>query len=247
MIYQVNCPMLDNNADTSTIGLATPSPISDFHKLINAILFLDITSSKQYSARTRTFLSSLCPLQEFAISSTLQNPTNALEQVRKKTSISTILDDHAERNTVFRFAGAAIGALAGGVLIGLTGGLAAPLVAAGVSAVLGLLGIGGSLLGLLATGLAGSSVVCAALFGVYGANQSKMMVERHMKEVKDLDIVDVNVGKQEKLGVNLCVSGWLNDIEDVTVPWKVFDGNRNDTFALQWVSSDGMSSKSSMS
>ena len=40
------------------------------------------------------------------------------------------------------------------MLIGLTGGLAAPLVAAGVSAVLGLLGIGGSLLGLLATGLA---------------------------------------------------------------------------------------------
>jgi hypothetical protein len=67
------------------------------------------------------------------------------------------------------------------------------------------------------------------------------MVERHMKEVKDLEIVEVNVGRQERLGVNLCVSGWLNDREDVTVPWKVFDGNRNDTFALQWVSLNEMS------
>lgn len=225
--------MLDLHADTSTIGLAELSRNNDFRKIIHAILFLDITSSKQYSARTRTFLSSLCDLEESAINSTLQN--HALEEARNE-SISTILNHHAERDTVFRFAGASLGALAGGVLIGLTGGLAAPLVGAGVSTVLGFLGISGSVLGLLATGLAGSSVVCAALFGVYGANESKKMVERHMKEVKDLEIVEVNVGQQERLGVKLCVSGWLNEIEDVTTPWKVFDGDRNDTFALQWVS-----------
>ena len=168
----------------------------------------------------------------------MHNPTSVVEAARKKANIATALGEHAQRGMAVRFAGASLGAIAGGVLIGVTGGLAAPLVGAGVSGVLGFLGIGGSVLGLLASGLAGSSVVCAALFGAYGAREMKHMVERHMREVKDLEVLNVgfSAGK-EKLGVMLCVSGWINEPEDVTAPWRVLDETNDDIFALQWVSS----------
>lgn len=114
------------------------------------------------------------------------------------------------------------------------GGLAAPLVGAGLSAVFGALGLGGSVVGLLATGLGSSSIVCGALFGYYGAHSAKEMIDRHSREVRDLAILPIDPLKDghETLGVRLCVSGWLNDLSDVTAPWKIFAGD--ETFALRF-------------
>src|SRR6266542_2857738 len=95
---KATCPRLDPLADTSTAGLSTNTESSDFAKLINAILFLDITSHKKYSALTRTFLSTFCILDESTISVTLHNPTNAVEAARKKASIVASLGEHAQRN-----------------------------------------------------------------------------------------------------------------------------------------------------
>lgn len=191
-------------------------------------------------------------VDEEAIAWTLKNPDTAIEQAQKQAEAVTA--QHAERSKVLRDVGVSLGAIAGGVLVGITGGLAAPLVGAGVATILGWLGVGGTILGLLASGLAGSGVVCAALFGVYGAQSTAAMVERHTREVRDLAIVPVKrvngtgngdgsggtVSVEKKagivrdtLGVRLCVSGWLNGRKDVTEPWTVFDGD--DTFALQWV------------
>lgn len=125
-------------------------------------------------------------------------------------------------------------AIAGGVLIGVTGGLAAPLVGAGVSTLLGALGMGGTAAGVLASGLAGSSAVCGALFGAYGAKSSMDMAARHTKDVADFAIVPVRETK-DTLAVRLCVSGWLDNTEDVTAPWTIFD-ETEDTYGLQWVS-----------
>ena len=179
-------------------------------------------------------------LDEAAIRWTLKHPEIALEQVQKQAD--GVTTRHAEQSKVLRNVGVTLGAIAGGILVGVTGGLAAPLVGAGVTAVLGLFGLGGTVLGLLASGLAGSGVVCAALFGVYGARSTAEMVERHTREVRDLAVLPVRKPGQddekraikETLGVRLCVSGWLNDRKDVTEPWTIFGGD--DTFALQWAS-----------
>lgn len=96
----------------------------------------------------------------------------------------------------------------------------------------GILGIGGTAAGLIATGLASSSVVCGALFGAYGANYSASMVRRHTREVQDLAIVPVRRQREEALAVRICVSGWLDSEEGVVAPWTIFNGS--DTFALQW-------------
>lgn len=171
-------------------------------------------------------------IDERAIVATLKNPEQAVQDARKQTQQTK--EDHANRGKALRWAGMGLGAVAGGVAIAVTGGLAAPLVGAGVTSILGFLGVGGSAVGLLASGLAGSSVVCGALFGAYGAKSSADMISRYTKEVEDLAIVPVVINnEQETVAVRLCVSGWLDSPKDVTVPWSIFGGD--DTFALQWV------------
>lgn len=171
-------------------------------------------------------------VDEHAIVATLKNPDEALKEAARKTREAK--KDCSERDKALRWAGIGLGAVAGGVLVGVTGGLAAPLVGMGVTSVLGFLGVGGSAVGLLASGLASSSVVCGALFGVYGARSTANMVSRYTREIQDLAIVPVRkLGHEETLAVRLCVSGWLSSPKDVTAPWTVFSGD--DTFALQWV------------
>ncbi|KAK7467244.1 hypothetical protein VKT23_004301 [Stygiomarasmius scandens] len=232
------CPILDKLADTS-VGDLPPLPSAhDLSRLINTILFIHITETKQYSARTRAFLSTAflvsgfyVTLNEEAIVSILKNPDQAIEQVQRQARDAR--ETHARRGKTLRMMGIGVGAVLGGVLVGVTGGLAAPLVGATVTTVLGWLGVGGTAAGLLAGGLASSSAVCGALFGVYGAKTTADMVQRHTREIRDLAIIPVRTDENEEtLGIRLCVSGWLKTPQDVTLPWTIFGGD--DTFALQW-------------
>ncbi|KAG9226132.1 hypothetical protein CCMSSC00406_0005043 [Pleurotus cornucopiae] len=223
------CPMLDPLADTSTTNLDHMPPVNQTASVFNAILFLVVTSTQSYSSRTRSFLVSLGPLDEGAVVRTLKHPDQALKEAQEHAQETTVA--HAERGKTLRMVGIGVGAVAGGILVGVTGGLAAPLVGSGVATILGWAGIGGTAVGLFASGLAGSAVVCGALFGAYGARSTAEMVERYTREVRDLKIVPVMPSK-DTLAVRLCVSGWLDDAADVTAPWTIFDGD--DTFALQW-------------
>ncbi|KIJ69262.1 hypothetical protein HYDPIDRAFT_172701 [Hydnomerulius pinastri MD-312] len=226
-----DCPTLDPLDDTSVTGLPKLPDVHSLSRTLNTVVLLHITTSKSYSARTRAFISGFAPIDERAVVSTLKNPEGALRQAQKQAQ--DIREQHAQKGRALRNVGIGLGAVAGGILVGVTGGLAAPLVGAGVTTILGWLGVGGTAAGLLASGLASSSFVCGALFGAYGARSTVRMVERHTREVRDLAIVPVRTQKeQETLAVRLCVSGWLDSPDDVTAPWTVFSGD--DTFALQW-------------
>jgi Protein of unknown function (DUF726) len=230
--FQGDCPILDPLTDTSTGNLPRLPSQQDVSKLLNIILFLHVTSSTRYSARTRPFLSDIGAIDERTIVATLKHPDEAIKEAERQTQ--KVREDHAGRSEAVRWAGVGLGAVAGGVLIGVTGGLAAPLIGAAVTSILGFLGAGGTVVGLLASGLAGSSVVCGALFGAYGAKTTATMVSRHTQEIQDLAIVPVHSAMDEEtLAIRLCVSGWLTSRQDVTAPWTVFGGDN--TFALQWV------------
>lgn len=228
------CPVLDSFSDTSTASLS-PLP-SDSHvaQILNNILFLHITTTKQYHAHTRAFLFSLAiTFDERNIAATLKHPDHAIEAVQRKAESAK--EEQAASGRTLRMVGMGLGAVAGGAIVGITGGLAAPLIGAGLTTVLSWLGVSGTAVGLLASGLASSSVVCGALFGVYGSKKSAEMVDRFTKEVHDLAIIAIHP-PEGSLAVRLCVSGWLGSREDVTSPWTVFEGD--DTFALQWVRDD---------
>ncbi|KAL1706918.1 DUF726-domain-containing protein [Schizophyllum commune] len=224
-------PELDRLAETST-GRLPPLPDKRYlEKIMNSILLLLVTTHKEYSARTRRFLSEFGPLNEEAIVATLKDPDTAIKKAQDAAEKTK--NEHADDRKIFRRVGLGLAAVGGGVLVGVTGGLAAPLVGAGVTTILGWVGVGGTAAGLLASGLAGSSVVCGALFGAYGAKSTADMVGRHTKEITDLAIKPVRPRNvHDTMAVRLCITGWLTTPEDVTAPWTVFGGD--DTFALQW-------------
>jgi hypothetical protein len=225
-----SCPTLDPLSDTSVAHLPPLPPREHLSQTVNSILFLHITTSKSYSSHTRAFLATFATTDEHAIVDTLKHPDDALKRAQQQTERAKA--DEAEKGKTLRYVGMGLAGLAGGALIGVTGGLAAPVVGGAVSTLLGFFGVGGTAAGLLASGLAGSSVVCGTLFGVYGAKSSVALIERHMREVRDLALIPVRPPK-ETLAVRLCVSGWLGDEQDIVAPWTVY-GEDCDTYALRW-------------
>jgi len=77
----------------------------------------------------------------------------------------------------------------GAVLIGVTGGLAAPLLAAGLGTVMGGLGLG--VVSTYLGALAGSSVLVGSLFGAYGAKMTGRVMEQYAKEIRDFEFLPV--------------------------------------------------------
>lgn len=131
--------------------------------------------------------------------------------------------------------------VAGAALIGVTGGLAAPLLAAGVGSVMGGLGLGATAAaGYLGT-LASSTVLVGGLFGAYGGRMTGKMMDQYAREVEDFAFVPVRTyhkprkieKEYRRLRIAVGISGWLTDKDDVVDPWKVI-GIEMESFALRW-------------
>ena len=135
-----------------------------------------------------------------------------------------------------------IAGVAGAALIGITGGLAAPLLAAGVGSLMGGLGLGATAAAGYLGALAGSSVLVGGLFGAYGARMTSRSMEKYAKEIDDFaflptvgsedDAEDVQK-ERRRLRITVGVTGWLTENEQVTLPWKVL-GDGGEPFALRW-------------
>ena len=153
----------------------------------------------------------------------------------------------AEENKQSRKWKVGLASVAGAAIIGVTGGLAAPLVAAGVGSVMGGLGLGATAAaGYLGT-VAGSKVIVGGLFGAYGGRMTGQMMDNYAREVEDFAFLPVRGprkrfhGKEEeaakegerRLRVAIGISGWLTEKEEVITPWRVV-GKGAEVFALRW-------------
>ncbi|KAH0536018.1 hypothetical protein FGG08_007085 [Glutinoglossum americanum] len=135
-----------------------------------------------------------------------------------------------------------LASVAGAALIGVTGGLAAPMVASGIGTLMGGLGLGATAAAGLLEALAGSGMLVGSLFGAYGGRMTGKAVDAYAKEVEDFGFLPIG-GKPEvrengeegarRLRVTIAVSGWLTKEEDLLAPWKVL-GQETEAFALRY-------------
>ncbi|KAK2851074.1 hypothetical protein Q5P01_007350 [Channa striata] len=116
----------------------------------------------------------------------------------------------------------------GGTVIGVTGGLAAPLVAAGASAVLG---AGGAAALGSATGIA----IMASLFGAAGAGLTGYKMKKCVGAIEEFQFLPLNSGKH--LHLTIAVTGWLcsGKYSSFQAPWCSL-GECGEQYCLVWES-----------
>lgn len=218
---------------------AIPTKLTELEKekrslLLNCVVLL-LLSLESYPAHSRVLLQHLCAslqlppstlsTQESIVASTLLAAATQLSEVEKRKT-----DDSARKWKV------GLATVAGAGLLAVTGGLAAPLLAAGIGTVLGGIGLAGTAVSGLLGALAGSSVLIGGLFGAMGGRMTGRMVDRYAKEVEDFKFLTVKKGEEQKhkLRVVVGISGWITEEADVDAPWKVLNGETCEPFALRW-------------
>ncbi|XP_073795498.1 transmembrane and coiled-coil domain-containing protein 4 isoform X3 [Danio rerio] len=116
----------------------------------------------------------------------------------------------------------------GGTVIGVTGGLAAPLVAAGAGAVLG---AGGAAVLGSATGIA----IMASLFGAAGAGLTGYKMNKRVGAIEEFEFLPMSSGKH--LHLTIAVTGWLcsGKYSSFQAPWSSL-GACGEQYCLKWES-----------
>ncbi|CAN4116766.1 unnamed protein product [Withania somnifera] len=134
-------------------------------------------------------------------------------------------------------------ALTGGTLMAITGGLAAPAIAAGFGALAPTLGtlvpvIGASGFAAVATaaGSVAGSVAIAASFGAAGAGLTGTKMAKRTGDVDEFEFKGIGENhNQGRLAVQILISGLVFEEEDFTRPWEGQHDN-SERYILQWES-----------
>ena len=134
---------------------------------------------------------------------------------------------------------------AGAAVVGVSGGLAAPMIAAGVGTVMGGIGLEATAAASYLGSVAGSTYLVGGLFGAYGGRMTGDMMKELSAEVEDFAFLPVHGERKDhgdsvdaatesrRLRVIIAISGWLLEKEEVVTPWKVLKPSA-EVFALRF-------------
>ncbi|OIW26009.1 DUF726-domain-containing protein [Coniochaeta ligniaria NRRL 30616] len=226
-------------------------PLRDREEVLSAVLLV-LLSTGTYSAESRVLV--------VYLASALEVPLAVL--VREETEIAVGLVEGAgsggttgmsadaealrrkEQGQSSRFWKVGLASVAGAAVIGVTGGLAAPVVAGAIGGLMGTVGLGGvaSFLGIFWM----NGALVGTLFGAFGGRMTGEIVDQYAREVEDFRFIplreewgrELSRGEGEgsegrRLKVVIGVNGWLTSKEDVTKPWRSL-GQESEVFALRY-------------
>ncbi|KAF1988993.1 DUF726-domain-containing protein [Aulographum hederae CBS 113979] len=224
----------------------------DKRRLILHSVLLLLLSLEKYSAASRIlmlYLTSSLKLPLTTFEKDEYTTGKGLLEAAKEMTAQEETQKQAAENKQTRYWQVGIASVAGAALIGVTGGFAAPLLAAGVGQVMGGLGLGASAAASYLGSVAGSSLLIGGIFGAYGGRMTGRMMDEYAREVRDFEFIpihsknktsqnDKEAAKQasdhdHKLRVTICASGWLTEKEEVAKPWAVIS-NEAEVFALKY-------------
>ncbi|CAL0330927.1 unnamed protein product [Lupinus luteus] len=134
-------------------------------------------------------------------------------------------------------------AITGGTLLAVTGGLAAPAIAAGLGALaptlgtlIPVIGASGFAAAAGAAGTIAGSVAVAASFGAAGAGLTGSKMARRVGGVDEFEFKPIGENhNQGRLAVEILISGFVFEKEDFVRPWEGENDNL-ERYALQWES-----------
>ncbi|OBT76106.1 hypothetical protein VF21_04831 [Pseudogymnoascus sp. 05NY08] len=215
--------------------------------ILNSTLLL-LLSLEHYEAHSRILLLYMASSLHLPLETLTEDEVKiakTLLEAAKHMSAEEEAKKRGEENQTARRWKVGLAGIAGAALIGITGGLAAPLVAAGLGTIMGGLGLGATAAAGLLGALAQSGVIVGALFGAYGGRMTGQMMDMYAKEVEDFAFLPLRgstrkakktaeiPAEDRRLRVTIGISGWLTQREDIISPWRAL-GHQSEIFALRW-------------
>lgn len=198
-------------------------------------LFLVLTADSVYDARSRVLLERIAEqlgLTWMDVTKFEKRVTDALEieeGVEKLKDKKAILRRAKEaRNKKWAMVGLAT--VGGGLVIGLSAGLAAPLVGAGLAGFLGTVGVGGTT-GFL-SGIGGAALITTT-GTIGGAALGGRGMSRRTQSVQTFQFKPIHNNK--RINCIVTIPGFMNgDQDDVRLPFSVIDSIMGDVFSVLW-------------
>lgn len=224
----------------------TTIPLDDRKEALSSMLLL-LLSIGNYSAYSRALVCYLASAMEipplFLDNEEVAIATTMVESVQKADAMSAEAEaqKRREEGQTSRFWKVGLASVAGAAVIGITGGLAAPVVAGAIGGLMGGVGLGGlaSFLGIFWM----NGALVGTIFGAWGAGMTGQKVDQYAKEVEDFRFLPITAEWGQKfkkyspddrrLRVTIGVSGWLKEAADVTKPWRAL-GDESEVFALRY-------------
>ena len=230
--------------------------------ILDSVLLL-LLSLEHYTAHSRVLMLNLTRVLRLPESILIEHESKVAEGLLASAAAKMSADESTKRqaseDASARKWKVGLATVAGAALIGVTGGLAAPILAAGIGGIMGGIGLGAvaTLLGPLATNM----LLVGGLFGAYGGSMTGRIMEKYAQEIKDFKFIPVNSDQPEqvnadvlipgdesgleqlqdparrnahKLRVAIGISGSITEATDFVAPWTVFSECRIETFGLRW-------------
>ncbi|KAH8593349.1 hypothetical protein B0O99DRAFT_688925 [Bisporella sp. PMI_857] len=208
-------------------------------------MVLLLLSLGHYSAHSRVLLCYITSAFELPMSVLTSEETEIAKTLllaSKALSADTEAQKRRDENASSRMWKVGFASVAGAALIGITGGIAAPVVAGAIGGLMGGVGLGGlaSFLGIFAM----NGALVGTLFGAYGAKMTGTMVDNYAKDVSDFKFLPIKEDwgaattaeediQSRRLRVTVGINGWLNSKDDVIKPWRTL-GPDSEVFALRY-------------
>ncbi|KAF3911179.1 hypothetical protein AA313_de0209417 [Arthrobotrys entomopaga] len=200
-------------------------------------LFLVLISDSVYDARSRVLLElvgkhlsiswiDICKFEK-KVTDALEMQESAAAQNWNETDI---LEDRAKRARNKRYAMMGLATLGGGIVIGLSAGLLAPVIGAGLAA-------GFTTIGITSTGAflggAGGAAIITTTAAVSGSAIAGKAAGRRTQSVSVFEFRPLYNSKRVNLIVT--ISGWMNGKEDdVRLPYSTVDPIMGDIYSVLW-------------
>lgn len=205
-------------------------------------LFLLLLSDGYYDSRSRTLFVKFAQYLEITKLEVRQFERRLVESLEMDTSHKTIegredklkdrlfIDKHIQKNKRKRMAYIGLATLGGSLAIGLSAGLLAPVIGAGLAAGLTTVGISGTS-GFLA-GVGGSVAITTSGVAI-GAKVGSKAGARRLGDVHTFELKPLHNNRHSNLIIT--VSGWMNGaMDDVRLPFSTVDPVMGDMFSLLW-------------
>ncbi|XP_031469540.1 transmembrane and coiled-coil domain-containing protein 4 isoform X1 [Phasianus colchicus] len=186
-----------------------------------------------YDARVRVLICHISwllriPLEELeALEESLLESLK--EQTEEESETAEVSRKKKERRRKLkRYLLIGLATVGGGTVIGLTGGLAAPLVAAGAATIIGSAGAA-------ALGSTAGIAVMASLFGAAGAGLTGYKMKKRVGAIEEFEFLPLTEGRQ--LHITIAITGWLcaGKYGSFTAPWSSML-HSSEQYCLAWES-----------